>query len=249
MIFNPWTFLFEILNFAVHVFILRRLLYAPLREAIDCRKAENERMRREAEAARGEAETLKGEIEARAAGLDRARQEVIEAARAQGEVQRRAILNEAEQVARRRHEDLEKTLDALRADALQGLRAELIQSAVELAERLLRESADASLDGKLAGALIGVLDRVSDEERTRLRRDWRSGEAGIVETARPLEESAVEQFKAAVVSLVGEPIPLTFRTRPELLGGARLSIGGHVWDATLCGQLDGIRPGGGAGNP
>ena len=77
MLLNPWTFVFELCNFAVLVFILRRLLYAPLREAIDRRKMENDRLRLEAEAARREAEGLKGEFEARRAEVDRARQEVI----------------------------------------------------------------------------------------------------------------------------------------------------------------------------
>jgi F-type H+-transporting ATPase subunit b len=242
MILNPWTFLFEILNFAVLVFVLRRLLYTPLREAIDRRKAENDQMRLEAEAARNEAGNLKVEVEARKAELDRTRQEVIAAARAEGEADRAAILAEADQAARRRHEELERTLDSVRGDALLALRAELIKSTIALAERLLRESADSSLDGELDRAFLDTLDRLSDEERACLRRDWESGETAIVETTRPLDAAALERFRAVVARLVGEPVPLDFRTRPELLGGVRLSLAGHVWDATLSGQLDEIRP-------
>ena len=147
-------------------------------------------------------------------------------------------------MARRRHQELERTLDAVRADAVQRLRGELIQPAIELAERLLRESAGSSLDGKLDQALIDTLERLSDEERARLRRDLQSGETGVVETARPLDGPSLDRFQAVVTDLMGEPVPLTFRTRPELIGGARLSLGGHVWDATLSGQLDEIRPSG-----
>ncbi len=241
MLLNPWTFVFEILNFAVLVYILRRLLYSPLREAIDRRKAENERMRLDAEAARREAELLKAEVESRRAELESARQEVLQAARAEGEADRKTILAEAEQVARRRHEELARSLDAIRADALQGLRGELVQSAIEMAERLLREAADASLDGQLDRTLIDTLVRMPEAERDRIRRDWHSGGAGIVESARPLDAPALERLTAVVTELVGEPVPLTFQTRPDLIGGARLLLGGHVWDATLSGQFDEIR--------
>jgi len=242
MILNPWTFLFEIINFAVLVYILRRLLYGPLRAAIDRRRADNERVLLEAQAARDQAAKLQGELEARNAELERERQEVIRSARAHGESDRKAILDEAEQTARRRREELEKTLAAHRADVLQGLKAELIQSSIALAERLLHESADASLDGKLSEALLAALDRLPEEERARLRRDWQSGQEALVEAARPLEGPVLKRFETAVARLVGEPVTVQFQTRPELLGGARLSLGGHVWDSSLSGQLDEIRP-------
>ena len=242
MILNLWTFLFEIINFAVLVFILRRLLYGPLRAAIDQRRADNERVIVEAQAARDQAAKLQGELEAQKAELERDRQVIIRSARASGESDRKAILEEAEQTARRRREDLEKTLVAHRADVLQGLKAELIQSSIALAERLLQESADASLDGKLSDALIATLDRLPEEERARLRRDWQPGQEALVEAARPLEGTVLKRFETTVASLVGEPVTVQFQTRPELLGGARLSLGGHVWDSSLFGQIDEIRP-------
>lgn len=242
MILNPWTFLFEVVNFAILVFILRRILYAPLREAIDRRTAENDRIRREAEAARMEAEHLRAEAAARETELERLRQGVIEAARSEAEACREAILAEVEQAGRRRQQELEKALDAFRSDSLHHLRDDLIREAIGLADRLLREAADVSLDGQLTRGLIAALSQLSEEERARLRRDRQRGEAGIMESARPPDDDTVAQLNGAVADVLGEPVPLTFRVRPELIGGARLTVGGHVWDATLSGQLDEVRP-------
>src|SRR6185369_16713189 len=60
--FNVWTFLFEVLNFLVLAFVLHRLLYRPLREAVDKRKAENDKARVEAEAARKEADAAREQL-------------------------------------------------------------------------------------------------------------------------------------------------------------------------------------------
>ncbi len=51
MVFNVWTFLFQVVNFLVLVAILRWLLYSPLREAIDRRREANAKAQADAEAA------------------------------------------------------------------------------------------------------------------------------------------------------------------------------------------------------
>ncbi len=65
MTFNIWTFLFEVVNFVVLAYILHRLLYRPLREAIDRRRAEIAQTQAEAEQARAEAERQGGAIRRR----------------------------------------------------------------------------------------------------------------------------------------------------------------------------------------
>jgi F0F1-type ATP synthase delta subunit len=45
----------------------------------------------------------------------------------------------------------------------------------------------------------------------------------------------------AIESLAGRPLGMTVRVRPDLLGGVRLRIGGHVWDATISGPLEELK--------
>src|SRR5271169_2235610 len=95
--FNWWTFLFEALNFVVLAYVLHRLLYRPLREAIEKRREANLRAQEAAAKARQDALALEQQLREQLAGAQRQRQELIHQAREQAELERRRLLAEAEQ--------------------------------------------------------------------------------------------------------------------------------------------------------
>ncbi len=237
MAFNVWTFLFQVINFLVLVYILRRLLYRPLREAIDRRREANARAQADAEAARREAAALQQSLDQRLADLDRSREAVIREARDRAEAERQAAAADAEAAIRRRREEVEQQLARERDEAVRSLRAELVRSAVEMAGRLLSEASDSTLQRQLAARLVDELRRVPDDERRRLREEWDDGEAAVVEAAAEMNGEVLRDLGGAIESLVGRPLDVSVQVRPDLLGGVRLRIGGHVWDASMAGRL------------
>jgi F-type H+-transporting ATPase subunit b len=237
MIFNFWTFVFELLNFLVLVYVLRRLLYRPLQQAIDRRREANAKAQADAEKARQEATALQQQLKAQLAALDQQRQELIRKAREQAEAERKATMAEAERAAQKRREAVEHQLEQERAEAVQALRAELLQSAVSLAERALQEASSSTLQQQLAGRLVDELQHIPQGERERLRGELVADDDVVVETAKELNGEIVQRLDGALKTLVGRSVSLSVQTRPELLGGLRLRLGGHVWDASLTGGL------------
>jgi F-type H+-transporting ATPase subunit b len=249
MVFNVWTFLFQVVNFLVLVAILRWLLYRPLREAIDRRREANARAQADAEAARREAAALQATLDQQLADLDRKRAEVIREARERAGVERQALVADAEAAIRRRREEVEQELARERDEALRSLRAELVHSAVEMAGRLLSEASDSTLQRQLTGRLVDELRRIPDEERRQLRGEWDDGEAAIVETAREINGEALRDLCGAIELLAGRPLGVSVQVRPDLLGGVRLRIGGHVWDASMAGRLEELETASAGGAP
>jgi F-type H+-transporting ATPase subunit b len=237
MTFNPWTFLFEALNFVVLAFVLHRLLYRPLRAAIDRRRDEESVARTEAEKARADAADLRRQLQEQEARLEQERQEMLCQARAEAEAARRQLLTEADQEAQRRRKETEEAIVQQRAEALAGLRDDLARLAVEFAERLLRESCDTSLHRQLALRLAETLTAAPTAEREQLRREWLPDEGVTIEAAARLDEDMRERLTAAAAALLGQPVSPEFVVRPELLAGVRLCLGGRVWDATLGSRL------------
>ncbi len=116
MIFNVWTFLFEVVNFLVLVYVLHRLLYRPLREAIDQRREANAKAQADAEKARQEADrATSSSSSAQLAAIDQERQDVIRKAREQAEAERKAIDGRGRARRAKRREEVEQQLEA-RAD-------------------------------------------------------------------------------------------------------------------------------------
>jgi F-type H+-transporting ATPase subunit b len=249
--FNVWTFLFEILNFVVLAFVLHRLLYRPLREAIERRQAENEKARTDAEAARKEADAARQQLAARLADADRDRQEVLRKAAEQAEAEKAKRLAEAEAAAKALREQAQHDAERLRRETVAGLEGEVGQLAVGLAERILAQASDATLNAQLTRKLTAALRGVTGDERERVRRDAGDGEA-VVESAAALDSPARDELTAALRELLGRDCAVKFEENPSLVGGALVRVGGHVWDATVAAQLEAAKAavaGGSDGRP
>jgi F-type H+-transporting ATPase subunit b len=242
MTFNLWTFLFEAVNFVVLAYILHRLLYRPLRQAVDARRQAATRAQTEADAARQEAAAVRLKLQTQLTEVEQQRQELIHQAREQAEMERKKLLAEAERAVQQRLEESRQGLVKERGEAFQSLRTEVIAQAVELAGRFLNQAADRSLNGQLALRLVESLRSVPQDERDRLRDEWQPADGGTLETAAALDRPLLDQITAAVTALLGEPINLIIQNKPSLLGGQRLRLGGHVWDGSLSGALTEAQP-------
>jgi F-type H+-transporting ATPase subunit b len=234
--FNPWTFLFEILNFLVLAYVLHRLLYRPLREAIDRRQAENEKARTDAEAARKEADAARSELAAKLAASDKERQELLHKAAEEAEAEKTKRLAETAAAAKAVREQARHDAEQLRQDTLAGIEGEVGQMAVGLAGRLLSEVSGTSLNAELVRRLVEAIRGVNGDERDRVRRDAGTGGA-VVESAAPLDEVLQKNLTAALHDMLGHPCEVKVEVKPALVGGALARVGGHVWDATVAAQL------------
>lgn len=242
MTFNLWTFLLQVVNFVVLALVLRHLLYRPLHEAIERRREAVRQTQAEAEKAREEADAIKHQLEERLAQVDRQREETLREAREQAEVERRRLLAEAETAAQRLQEEVRRSLEHDREEMLQKLSGDVVAHALNLAERLLCESADSTLQAQLARHLIETLDGLPTEQREELRRDWQTEEQSWLEAATKPDEETLKRLTATVASVAGRELTLNVQCNPALIGGVRLRIGGHLWDASIAGQLEEAHP-------
>jgi F-type H+-transporting ATPase subunit b len=238
MSFDWRTFLFEILNFVVLAYLLHRLLYRPLREAIEKRRDANIRAQEDAEKARKEADAMQLRLRDQLASAEQERQGLVHQAREQAEAERRTLLASAEQTAQQRREEVRQAIEHEREDALKALRQEVIGQAIELTGRLLGEAAERTLHQQLAMRLVQTLEQLPPKQREQLGASWQSGDGPpVLESAQELDAGTLDQLNHAVTAVVGRPVALAVQNRPDLIGGVRLRLGGQVWDGSLAGQV------------
>lgn len=240
MNFNVWTFLLEIVNFLVLAAVLHRLLYRPLRAAVERRRGEYEAAQAAADANRRASETARTQAEAELRDVEHRRLELLEQARGEADARRTQLLARAEAEAETRLAESRRTVEDERREMFAALEDDVFRAARTLAERLLRESVGTSLDEQLAARLAETLEAAANDARTRAAVDG-GADAPILESAAELTAPARERLERAVAALATTPLPVVRRTNPDLLGGVRLRIGGAVWDATLAGQLEQAR--------
>jgi F-type H+-transporting ATPase subunit b len=237
MTFNIWTFLFEAVNFLVLAYILHRLLYRPLRDAIERRRMAHEHAEAEAHEKRQKADALLQQLKTQLADVDRVRQETIRQAHEQALAERNKILDEASAAVQARQEAARTALAREREETLRAVHEEIINQAMELSRRLLHEAADLTLEEQLAKRLAETLELLPEADRQALRRDWNPQAGATLEAARAIDGPALERLSTAVAAIVGQPADVVIEPRTSLIAGFRLRLGGRVWDASLDGQL------------
>lgn len=241
MTFNLWTFLIEIVNFVVLAYVLHRLLYRPLHEAIDRRRKTIADATAAAAKARDDAEALRRSLEAERDAIQSERDAALHAAREEAEAERKRMATAADEEIRRRREAAEEAVARQTADAREALGHEVAEQAVALAERLLEEAAGATLDRRLALRLAETLRATPDAERDRIRAQWPASATAVLEEASALDDDTRREVSSALSELAGRQVAISYRTKPDLLAGVRLEAAGRVWDASFAAQMEDAR--------
>ncbi|MGA6828897.1 F0F1 ATP synthase subunit delta [Nitrospira sp. NS4] len=232
------TFALEILNFLVLVWLLKRLLYKPVLNAIAKRKAEIQRSLSDAGTMRQEAQTLREQYEHRQAGWneekEKARNQMLEEVAAERTRLLAALRSSLEQ-------EREKT-KALEERRLNELTRQVEDAAIaqggQFATRLLSRFASPELEARLVELVIEDLRRLSEERRQAIRTACAKADiAVIVSSAHALNQSQRQSLQETFESLSGRAIPCEWREDAHLLAGIRLSLGPWMLGANLQDEL------------
>ncbi|SRR5579875_845243 len=216
------TLALQLVNFAILVWLLQRLLYRPVMRVLDARRAAAEERYADAARAAKAAEQQLSELAAqraaiateRATALERAKEQarqVVAARRAQAETDARELLDEAR-----------RTLAQERERVLAEARRAALDLAGEMARRVLAETPESvRVEGWLE-RVDGHLRSLAPAERTELSDQLAAGHALRVVTAQPMPVEAQERWRARLRESLGADIAIDFESEPRLIGGAEL---------------------------
>ena len=237
MSFDPWTLAFQLLNFAVLLLVLFRLLFKPVREIMTKRAAQVEAALAAAEKAHAEAEEIRAGLALEQERVGTLRAEML--TRLQAEIEE--------------HRQRRLAGVATEAQSLLDRGRAVLASEQRKADEELRERARRIVTGYAAALLTDVADLELHQALLRRLPAAFAGAgtelAGLNNPGVPLSlavESAfalTDEEAAGLRSLVEKSVPvagLTATTEPLLLAGVRLRAADRLYDFSLRGQLDAL---------
>ncbi|MCZ7679019.1 MAG: F0F1 ATP synthase subunit delta [Sandaracinaceae bacterium] len=232
------TLIFETINFVVLALVLWRILYRPLRRAMEERRSAIEEDRQRAEAAHAEARRLEAEWRHKHEELEdlraSVRAEVLDAA----ERERAVMLERARDDAHAELARVRQLSEAEREAAERWVESAVVERGADLAGRLLLELAPEAVDGALAERLVGAL------EARRGELSALSGETSVeveLTGARLPEPGLAERIAAVLREALARPIRIVTRGDPSLVGGWTVRVGDRLFDASIAGELAAFR--------
>lgn len=240
MQFDWTTFILEILNFLVLVWILQRFLYRPVLAMLDARQQKIKDQAERAEQLRKEAEDLRQQYEARMADWKQ-----------QQETDRRELDAELAQLRNAALENLQQTLAdeeakfRIRNQNLTTTReAELIREAASAAygqaAAMLQRLASPELTQSIVAVFLEDLSQLPDSEHDALSKAAAMLiEASKVEvaSAHVLPESVKTLLNQAMSAATGKALNLSFQEDPGLIAGLRVVVGECQLHANLADEL------------
>jgi F-type H+-transporting ATPase subunit b len=238
---NWSTFVLEIINFLILIWILKRFFYQPVLDVIARRRAGIEKTRADALQLQEEAQALRSQYENRLAEWEKERRAAREQLAKEVETERTQRLQtlsselaqERERAAiveQRRLDNLERQLE----------QTALTQGA-QFAARLMTLASGPELQEKLISLLLQQLETLPAPQLEDLRGGAGTAPDGIrVTSAFALDRAARERLEQALGSCLDMQLPLEYREDPELLAGARITVGAWVLHANVKDELAGF---------
>lgn len=228
------TFVLEIINFLILVWILKRFLYRPVLEVIAQRRAGIERELADARGVEEKARALERQYENRLAEWDKER-EAARARLAEDIVRERergmAGVNAALEAERERNRVLE---ERRQRELRRAAEERALAQGAAFSASLLSRLADEGLDERILDALIADLQRLTEDQgRTLAAAAAEAGASLRIVTARPLGEASRARLSAALAALFRRELPGEYAVDAGLIAGILVSVGPWVLHANL----------------
>ena len=235
---NWSTFLLEIINFLILVWILKHFFYKPVLAVIARRHRSIEESLNDANTLHEDAEALRVQYENRLAEWEKERQAAqssldneIETERARRMVALRATLGEEREKAR---------VIEQRALETSRLRAEetALAQGVQFSTRLLSVAAGPELEQRLLDLLLKELSALPPKQLSTLRAAaGKSTDRILVASAYPLDDDMRLSLESTLASVLAVTTPFHYEQDKDLLAGLRVTMGSWVLRANLQDEL------------
>jgi F-type H+-transporting ATPase subunit b len=235
MKFDIWTFLFQVINFLVLLFILKRILYKPIREIIEKRRSLIQQRIEEAEKTKKEALELKENYQQEMDKLHELKSRTLEKMQEEVEQERKQLMGKAEEEAARVIEKEKAVFDTEKARHEAELKDNAIEAVTLFATKLLKEVSDEDLHKAIYEKLFRELGDIASHMLAIMEKDGPLAVDMI--TAYPLGEDETMKFRKAIESLLSQSILLNIIIDASLIAGVKIRSYDMVYDLSLSGQI------------
>lgn len=235
---NWSTFLLEVVNFLVLVWILKRFLYKPVLAAIARRKAAIDKTLSDAEAKREQAQALELQYQNRLADWEREKEGLRTALTEELRVQRERLTADLQKALEQEREK-ERVLAERRLAELKDRAAEQgVAMGMQFTARLLDRIASPELEARLVTLVLEDLPRLPPIQLKALQEACRDPQRPVkVASAFPLVETQRSQLVQALRETTHENVAAAFEQDSSLVAGLRINAGPWIVRGNLLDEL------------
>jgi len=225
MLIDWFTFVAQIVNFIILVWLLKRFLYKPILNAIDERESRIASQLHDAEKVMTEAKEEMKQYQEKNEEFDRTRSAMIGEAKEEARNKKEQLLKEAKDELDNMKIQIRKTLDHEQELLDMELRKKISSEVFSIARKTLKDLANSNLEEYIVKKLISKLMNAVGQEREKLVRSLSSSPEDIMVTSSFEIASDLQlQVSDAIKGLTGGNVHIRFQIKPEQIGGIEISV-------------------------
>ena len=248
MLIDWFTVIAQIINFLILVWLLKRVLYQPILNALDARERRIAAALADADARKSEAEDERRAFQQKNDELDQQRAELLRQALDEARGERERLVSAARRDALELRAKQEKALKLEYHNLDQAIARQTSAEVFAIVRKVLADMANIPLEAQMMESFIKRLRELSGEEKAQLvlavrEHVLRSPATAANETLVPgvvvrsmFELSSAQQnmIKAALGDILDkevspgiQEVQIRFATRPDLISGVELIMNGY----------------------
>lgn len=235
---NWSTFLLEIINFLVLVWILKHFFYKPVLNVIAVRQADILGKLTDASQLEVAARLLETQYKNRLSEWENEKHLARQTLHDEINRERLRLLDEVQEAIEQEREK-SKTQDQRRLQRLSddAERKSLEQSASFVA-RLLSRLSSPELEVRIAQLVLEDLETIPDANIRLIRREWDQSENPIeICSVYPIDKTLQQEFEISLGKLLQRQLKLEFKQVPALISGIRITTGSWLFEASIANEL------------
>ena len=230
-----FTFIAQIINFLILVFLLRQLLYKRIVRAMDQREEKIKARMREAEEkqekADQEAESFREEKEK----LEKEKQKILNKAEQQSDEKKQDLLDKARKEVDENKKKWQESLQRQKESFMAQLKQTAGRQIYAAVRKVLNDLADEELEDRIIRYFISRIKKLDKKKKKELQEKLASSSGKVmVISAFEIKKKLRKSLEGAVQELFDKEVPLEFEQESGLIGGVEL----HAHDQTIAWSID-----------
>lgn len=150
----PWTFIAQICNLFIQVYLIKRFLFKPINQMLEKRRAMADAEIQDAQKAKAEAQAIKAEYEQNMQEAKTRANEILTTAQKTAAIQSEEVLRDAAQQAAAMKEKAEKDIAQEKRKAVNEIKDEIGGMAMEIAGKVIEREISEKDHAKLIDEFI-----------------------------------------------------------------------------------------------
>lgn len=235
-----WTsFVLEIINFFILLWVLQKLFYKPIKRAILERKEKVQKLFDDATKDKKEAEELQKKYENRLLDWEKEREEKMLQLQHEMQDERHKKQQQLEEALKKEREKSQAQDQHRIDDLISKKEKEIISNGLKFTAILFKQLADSNLENKIFELFIKNISTLSPEKVEALKKEIKDDKVYLsVKSAFALTDENKNKIISSVREILGKDNVISdFKIDPELIAGFLMSIGSMVFEANLSNEL------------